>query len=198
MKRRKICQASIVGILLFLVLVVDQMLKVWVKTNMHLYESIHITDWFQLYFIENNGMAYGMEFLDKYFLTGFRIVAVTGLLCYIGKKIYQGVNWYLLVCLALVTSGAAGNIVDCVFYGIIFNDPQPPAVAHFVSYGYGYQTWFQGKVVDMLYFPLFHWPEWMPVVGGNIFFSPVFNFADACISVGVFLLLIYQMVCRKR
>ncbi len=188
---------GIVATLIILVVVIlDQALKIWIKTNFYLGEDYKIFSWFYLYFIENNGMAFGMEFGSKLLLTLFRIVAVAGLLWYIAK-IYRlkSVPMGYMVCLALVTAGAAGNIFDCVFYGLIFNNPMPPEVATLFPAGGGYAEIFHGRVVDMLYFPLFsfYWPDWMPFVGGQefLFFQPVFNLADAAISCGIIVLIIF-------
>ncbi len=165
---------------------------------MYVHESIHITDWFYITFIENNGMAFGMELFNKLFLTTFRLLATTAVAVYIAKLIRKGVSWGYLICLAFIMTGAAGNIIDCVFYGLIFNDAQWPEVAHFVPFGEGYSTWFRGRVVDMFYFPIaeWTWPTWMPIIGGDHcqFFSYIFNVADACISVAVVALLLF---CRQ-
>lgn len=174
---------------------IDQWIKVWVKTHMYLHEHIRITDWFYIFFTENNGMAFGMEFFDKIFLTLGRLVLVGFVVWYIGRCIRRGVQWGYLVCLSLIMAGAFGNIIDCVFYGLLFNNPVPPQVAHAVPFGTGYATWFYGRVVDMFYFPLveWDWPQWMPWCGGRhfIFFSPIFNFADSCISCGVIALVLF-------
>ncbi len=179
--------------------VIDQAIKVWVKTHMHMHEVIDITSWFKILFTENRGMAFGLELVDKLLLTSFRIVAVCFLLYIICKLIRQGVDYLFLICLSLVTAGAAGNIIDCVFYGQIFDNPPPPYVAEFVPWGTGYEELLHGRVVDMFYFPLveWNWPHWLPLVGGEhfIFFSPIFNFADACISCGVVAILLF---CRKQ
>ena len=188
-------QALLSVILSLVILCADQLIKIAVKTGMYLRQSIHVTDWFQILFIENRGMAFGMELFDKFFLTTFRIIAVIFLSYYVTKQIKKGIGWGYLVCLILILAGAAGNIFDCVFYGMIFNNPPAPMVAEFVSWGSGYDTLFQGKVVDMFYFPLveWDWPSWFPIWGGEhfIFFSPIFNFADACISCGVIALLLF-------
>ena len=180
---------------IILVIVVDQLIKVWVKTHFYLGEDMRIFNWMHLVFVENNGMAFGLELGTKLFLTLFRIVAVGFLGWFLWRLCRRGASAGLVGCLALVTAGAAGNIFDCVFYGMIFNNPYPPAVAEFVEFGSGYAPLFYGKVVDMFYFPLFSftWPGWMPVGGGEefLFFQPVFNFADAAISVGVIALLLY-------
>ncbi len=162
---------------------------------MALHESIRITDWFYITFIENNGMAFGMELFDKIFLTGFRLIATIAVGYYIFRLIRRGVSWGYLICLAFIMAGAAGNIIDCVFYGLIFNNPPWPQVAEFVPFGTGYSTWFYGRVVDMFSFPLFEWdwPSWMPFIGGThyLFFSYIFNVADACISCSVVALLLF-------
>lgn len=178
-------------------LVIDQIVKIAVKTGMYLHQSIHVTDWFYILFTENRGMAFGMELMDKYLLTSFRIVAVTVLLWYLVRVIRRGGESVgFIVCLSLILAGAAGNIIDCLFYGMIFNNPPAPMIAEFVPWGTGYDGLMQGRVVDMFYFPLveWNWPSWLPVWGGQhfIFFSPIFNFADSCISVGVIALLLFH------
>lgn len=191
-------QHIVVALIFVGFLIIDQVVKVWVKTHMALGESIVVTDWFRLTFVENNGMAFGMELFDKYLLTGFRIVATIGLAVYIARCIRRGVSWGYLVCLTFIMTGAAGNIIDCVFYGLCFDDPQWPGVAQTVPFGEGYSTWFRGKVVDMFSFPLVEWtwPSWLPLIGGQryLFFSYIFNVADACISCGVIALLLF---CRQ-
>lgn len=183
------------ALLIFLVLIVDQWIKIAVKTNMYMHEKIRVTDWFYFYFTENKGMAFGWEFFDKIFLSSFRIVAVALIAFYLIKLIRKGAPMGYVICLSLVLAGAAGNIIDSVFYGLIFNNPPAPFVAHFVPFGTGYEDVLMGRVVDMFYFPIIDtcWPQWMPVVGGEhfIFFSPIFNFADAAISCGVIALLIF-------
>ena len=178
-----------------LILAVDQWIKITVKTGMYLHQSIRVTDWFYILFTENRGMAFGMEIMDKYLLTSFRIVAVAFLAWYVGRQIRKGMPWGYLICLVLVMAGAAGNIIDCLFYGMVFNNPPAPLRAEFVPWGEGYETLMQGRVVDMFYFPLveWDWPSWLPLLGGNhfIFFSPIFNFADACISCGIVALVLF-------
>ena len=182
-------------ILSVVILCTDQLIKIAVKTGMYLHQSIHVTNWFQIFFTENRGMAFGMELFDKLFLTSFRIIAVTFLIYYIARQIKRGIGWGYLFCLILIMAGAAGNIFDSVFYGMIFNNPPAPMVAEFVPWGTGYDSLLHGRVVDMFYFPLveWDWPSWLPLWGGGhfIFFSPIFNFADACISCGVIALLLF-------
>ena len=187
----------ILSVVLFMaVLVIDQIIKVNVKTGMYLGERIEITSWFSLLFVENNGMAFGWELWGgKLFLTIFRIVAV----CFIGWFIHSEIKRRkplgYIVCLTLIAAGAAGNIIDCLFYGLIFNTPPYPQVAEFQPWGYGYGEFLYGKVVDMFYFPLIEWdmPTWMPIYSGQhcVFFSPIFNFADAAISCGIVALLLF-------
>ena len=183
------------GVIL-LVIILDQALKIWIKTHFYLGEEYVITSWFRLYFIENNGMAFGMELGSKLFLSVFRIFLAIGLIWYLWKlRTNTTVKTGYVVCVALITAGAIGNIIDCMLYGLIFNNPIPPQVATLFPPEGGYATLFHGRVVDMLYFPLFSftWSQWMPWVGGEhfLFFQPVFNLADAAISVGIILVLLF-------
>lgn len=194
MSRGKI--QALVALVLFLSIIgIDQIIKIAVKTGMYMHQSIRVTDWFYLLFTENNGMAFGWEFFDKLFLTSFRIIFVLLIGIYMFRAIRRGISWGYLVCLSLIVAGAAGNIVDCVFYGLIFNNPPAPMVAEFVPFGSGYGSLFHGRVVDMFYFPLveWNWPAWMPLCGSQhfVFFSPIFNFADAAISCGIVALLLF-------
>jgi signal peptidase II len=175
-----------------LAIFIDQAIKIAVKTSMALGDGFSVFgDWFQIRFIENNGMAFGMELFDKIYLTGFRLIAVV-FLVYLINKLIRNREYPLgfVFAVAMIMAGAAGNIIDCLFYGEIFSSSYGE-VAHFVPWGEGYASFFEGRVVDMFYFPLFTWPQWMPLVGGDIFFSPVFNFADACISCSVIAMLIW-------
>ncbi len=176
-------------------LLIDQAIKIWVKTSMTLHESIQITDWFYITFIENMGMAFGMQLGSKFFLSLFRIIAIGVLGYYLYQQIKNNARTGYIVCLSMVWAGAFGNLIDCMFYGLIFNESSPFYLSYFVDFGSGYAPFLMGKVVDMFYFPIIEteWPMWMPFVGGDrfVFFSPVFNFADASISVGVVLLLLF-------
>lgn len=163
---------------------------------MTLGEANRITDWFYIEFIENNGMAYGMKFINKLVLSLFRLVAICVIGWYLARLVKsQNASIGYVVCIAMVLAGAAGNLIDCMFYGMMFDSSTPYSIAHFVPFGEGYSSFLHGKVVDMFYFPIIQttWPDWVPCWGGSefIFFSPVFNFADSCISVGVVLLLIF-------
>ncbi|MBO5595011.1 MAG: lipoprotein signal peptidase [Prevotella sp.] len=177
------------------ILLIDQVIKIWVKTSMCLHESIQVTDWFYITFIENMGMAFGMQLGSKIVLSLFRIVAIAALTYYIWLEVKNKARTGYIVCLAFILAGAAGNLIDCLFYGLIFNESSPYYVSYFVPFGTGYAPFLMGKVVDMFYFPLIEteWPLWMPFVGGEhfVFFSPVFNFADACISVSVVWLILF-------
>lgn len=179
------------------VLVIDQIIKVNVKTGMFLGERIEITSWFQLVFVENNGMAFGWEIWGgKLFLTLFRVVAVSAIGYFIYREIKKDRPMGYIVCMSLIMAGAAGNIIDCLFYGLIFNTPPYPNVAQIVPFGEGYGEFLYGKVVDMFYFPLIEWDmpdvKFLPYSGEHcIFFSPIFNFADAAISVGIVALILF-------
>lgn len=188
-------------LLVAVVIVLDQVLKIWIKTS---FPYGHVMDlagqkWAQLYFIENPGMAWGMELggnWGKLILTLFRLVAVTFGTWYLVKIIREGYHKGFIICASLIYAGALGNLVDSLFYGLIFEESTYMHVAKFVSPGNGYGGFLHGKVVDMLYFPMIRstFPEWMPFLGGKEFefFSPIFNIADASISVGVLTLLAFQ------
>ena len=182
-------------LIIIAILLIDQVIKIWVKTSMTLHESIHITDWFYITFIENMGMAFGMQLGSKILLSLFRVVAIAALAYYIWLEVKRKTRTGYIVCLAMILAGAAGNLIDCLFYGLIFNESSPYYVSYFVPFGTGYAPLLMGKVVDMFYFPLIEteWPLWMPFVGGEhfVFFSPVFNFADASISVSVVWLILF-------
>ena len=177
------------------ILLVDQAIKIWVKTNMTLHESIYITDWFQICFIENNGMAYGMELGSKVVLSLFRLILIGVIGRYTYLQVRKKARTGYIVCLAMVIAGALGNIFDCMFYGLMFSASSDFYTSYIVPFGTGYAPFLMGKVVDMFYFPLIvtTWPQWVPFVGGEqfVFFSPIFNFADASISVGFVLVMLF-------
>jgi signal peptidase II len=184
-------------LLIFLVLLFDQWLKIWIKTNMSFSDDFNIFgNWFIIKFIENPGMAFGMDLpgeWGKLLLTLFRIVAVSGIGYYLFKLIKESAPNGLILCIASILAGALGNIIDSVFYGVIFTETTYTQVASMFS-GEGYATLMHGKVVDMLYFPIIrgNYPSWL--FGGREFefFRPIFNIADTAISVGVISILIFQ------
>lgn len=184
--------------IIFGVLIADQSLKYWIKTNMMLGQDIQIFDWFILHFTENMGMAFGMEFggeWGKLLLTVFRIVMVGGIIWYLLGLIKQNVKTGMIIAMSLVLAGAIGNIIDSVFYGVIFNDSYGQLATLFPEEG-GYGKLLHGRVVDMLYFPLVegHFPSWFPLWANEhfLFFRPVFNIADSAISCGVALIFIFN------
>lgn len=192
----KITKGQAAVAIIIVTILLDQLIKIWVKTHFYLGEELKITEWFRLVFVENDGMAFGMQMGSKLFLTLFRLVAVAALGWIIVRFSRRtDIGYGFIACLALVTAGAAGNIIDCVLYGVIFNNPMPPAVAVMFPDGGGYAPLLYGKVVDMFYFPLFSfdWPDWVPWVGGEnfLFFQPVFNLADAAISVGMVIIILF-------
>lgn len=182
-------------IILAAILLIDQIIKISVKTSMELHESIHVTDWFYISFIENNGMAWGMQLGPKILLSLFRVIAISFLTYYIWLESKKNSRWGYIACLSMVLAGAAGNLIDCMFYGLGFDASTPGHVSQWVGLGNGYAGFLTGKVVDMFWFPLIDTtlPSWVPFWGGErfTFFDPVFNFADACISVSVVLLLLF-------
>ena len=191
----------VLAVFAILLLVIDQVTKILVKTNMHLGESIPVFgEWFQILFIENEGMAFGMAFggnIGKYLLTSFRIVLFGAMIYYIRTLLKrENTPMGVLLGLTAIMIGALGNIVDCVFYGLIFEPSTMGNVAELVPFGQGYGKVMLGKVVDMLYFPIINTtlPEWFPFGGGQefIFFRPIFNIADSCITVGALYLLIFK------
>lgn len=186
-------------IIIFIVLLLDQLVKIYIKTHFFLGEEVRVAgDWFIIHFTENNGMAYGMEFggnWGKLFLSVFRIVAVAAIAWYLWTLTKQKEDKVYIVCISLIFAGAVGNIIDSAFYGMLFSDSNYE-VARFMPEEGGYAGFLHGKVVDMLYFPVLkgHFPAWFPIWGSEdfIFFRPVFNIADASISFGVALIILFQ------
>ena len=189
--RKKLAAIAVV----LLILCIDQILKIWVKTHLCPGESIRMADWAYIAFVENKGMAFGMDFVGTWLLSIFRLLAV-GLLVWALWRIIDKYRaaWGFVLLLAMVLAGATGNIIDNVLYGLVFSNSNGLVPASLVPLGEGYGSLMEGKVVDMFYFPIIdtHWPTWMPLVGGDhfVFFSPIFNFADAAITTGGALLLI--------
>ena len=186
--------------IVILILVIDQTLKFWIKTHMFMQQEFVIfPNWFRIHFIENEGMAYGLKFggdFGKILLTMFRLVAVVVGFVYMKKLVREKYSTGLLICGSLILAGAAGNLIDSMFYGLIFNDSVGYEVAKFMPAGGGYGNFLHGRVVDMLYFPIYegYLPKWIPFKGGDyfVFFRPVFNVADAAISTGVIAILLFQ------
>ncbi len=184
--------------LVFFILIIDQVSKIYIKTNFILGEEVEVFSWFKIYFIENEGMAWGTKIPGEYgklFLTVFRLFAVAGIGYWLWDsiKIKKSSN-YLIVAIVLIMSGAFGNIIDSVFYGVLFDDSQQNVATLFSNQSYG--TWFHGKVVDMFYFPIWqgNLPSWLPIWGGKefTFFNAIFNIADVAISSGVGILLFFN------
>ena len=198
----KLSKGTIISLSVILLLLVDQAIKFAVKLNMTLGESIPVLgDWFKICFVENNGMAFGMQFggdFGKILLTLFRIVLIGLIIYYINKVLLKKSDTPtgVLVGVSLVLVGAIGNVIDCIFYGQLFSASSYGMLAEFLPSGGGYAPLMMGKVVDMFYVPLIEstFPDWLPIWGGKdfIFFRPVFNFADSCISVGVIYMLLFQ------
>ena len=193
---KKISNGWLATIIIATVIILDQASKIYVKTHFFLGETVDVASWFKITFIENNGMAYGMELGSKMVLTWLRII-FSGLFIYYLVKIRQRTDLPrgFVVCVSLITAGAIGNVIDCIAYGQLFNDPMPTEVAQFLPSEGGYASLFNGRVVDMLQFPLaeWDWPEWMPWIGGNhyLFFQPIFNIADACLTTSILAIIIF-------
>lgn len=191
------------------ILILDQALKIYIKTHFYLGQTEDIFSWFKIAFVENPGMAYGFHFggvLGKYFLSIIRIGLIIGIVVMFKKWLRQGASNYLIIPMAMIFAGAIGNLIDGMFYGLVFDTGTTYAenIGHWIGYAGiskftlsgGYSNFLNGCVVDMLYFPLFqfNWPEWLPIIGGKTFefFKPVFNIADSAITVGAIFLLIFR------
>ena len=193
-------------ILILLILVIDQLIKIYVKTHFAIGDDVKVLglDWFRIHFLENKGMAFGMSFgntIGKFLLTLIRVVLSVAIFIYMNKLIKKGEKKIIIYSFALIFAGAVGNIIDCLFYGIIFNESTVFAAATMFPAEGGYAPFLFGRVVDMFYFPLIDttWPDWIPFVGGNNFrfFNAIFNFADASITIGVVLLLVSYIWLSK-
>lgn len=193
-------------ILILLILVIDQLIKIYVKTHFAIGDDVKVLglDWFRIHFLENKGMAFGMSFgntIGKFLLTLIRLVLSVAIFIYMNKLIKRGEKKIIIYSFALIFAGAVGNIIDCLFYGIIFNESTVFAAATMFPAEGGYAPFLFGRVVDMFYFPLIDttWPDWIPFVGGNNFrfFNAIFNFADASITIGVVLLLVSYIWLSK-
>ena len=192
-------------ILIIIILLIDQISKIYIKTHFALYENIEVFTWFKIYFIENDGMAWGTKISDfvsfindrtaKVALTLFRVIAIFGIGYWLYDTTKRQNPKILILAIALIFAGALGNIIDSVFYGILF-DNSYNQVAQFLPETGGYDSFLHGKVVDMLYFPLFEvdLPKWIPFYGGKRFnfFEPVFNVADMAISTGFIMLIVFN------
>lgn len=193
-------------ILILLILVIDQLIKIYVKTHFAIGDDVKVLglDWFRIHFLENKGMAFGMSFgntIGKFLLTLIRLVLSVAIFIYMNKLIKRGEKKIIIYSFALIFAGAVGNIIDCLLYGIIFNESTVFAAATMFPAEGGYAPFLFGRVVDMFYFPLIDttWPDWIPFVGGNNFrfFNAIFNFADASITIGVVLLLVSYIWLSK-
>lgn len=193
---KKLSNGWLATIIIIVAILIDQVTKVWVKTHFYYGEAVDVTSWFKILFIENNGMAFGMELGSKMVLTWLRIIFSALFIYYLYKiRKRSDIPRGFVICIAFITAGAIGNVIDCIAYGQLFNDPIAPQVAQFLPSDGGYASLFNGKVVDMLYFPLceWDWPEWMPGIGGDhfLFFQPIFNIADACLTTSIIVLILF-------
>ncbi len=181
------------------ILLIDQVIKWAVKTHMRLGEHIDVTSWFQIHYVENGGMAFGMSFVSTFILALFRVAAIVLFAYVLVNIIRKQAPYGLLVCWACIVAGASGNLIDNCFYDLIYTRPALqevggiclPEISRLAGPGEANGTFFTGSVVDMFYFPLFTWPESWPLIGGDVFFGAIFNFADAAISCGVVALVLF-------
>jgi signal peptidase II len=190
-------KGKLAALTIFLVLFIDQVIKIWIKTHMVLGQEFKITNWFIIHFTENNGMAFGMELggsMGKLILSIFRLVAIVAICWYLVTLVKSKASIGLIICVSLILAGAFGNIIDSAFYGMMFNESYYQVATIFAPDHYS--GFLHGKVVDMFYFPLIegHFPQWMPIWGGDefVFFRPIFNLADSSITVGVSAILLFQ------
>jgi signal peptidase II len=187
-------------LLIVIILIIDQVIKIWVKTQMTLGESIPVFgDWFLIKFVENPGMAFGIDIpgrFGKLSLSLFRLIAIIGITWYVRTLIIKKMHPGLIICLSFVLAGAIGNMIDSAFYGMIFNESNYFVPAKIFPEEGGYASFLHGRVVDMLYFPIFEgtYPGWFPFIGGNefTFFRPIFNISDTSITIGVLAILLFQ------
>ena len=193
---KKFSNGWLATVIIAVAILLDQAVKIWVKTHFYYGEQVEVTSWFKILFIENNGMAFGMELGSKTVLTWLRIIFSILFIYYLYRiRRRTDLPRGFVSCVALITAGAIGNVIDCVAYGQIFNAPAAPQVAQLFPPEGGYASLFNGKVVDMLYFPLceWDWPSWVPGVGGEhfLFFQPIFNIADACLTTSIIVLILF-------
>ena len=186
-------------VVIILVLLIDQISKIYIKTNFAIQDEVEVFSWFRIVFVENKGMAWGFELPGNYgklILTLFRLIAIGGIGYWLYDTVKKKSPKILTFCVSLIFAGAFGNIIDSVFYGLLFGESTPTRIAEFLPEGGGYETVFYGKVVDMIQFTFYNdiLPDWIPFWGGKhfSFFDPVFNIADSAISVGVFLLIVFN------